>query len=179
MIHPDIDHILISEEEATEITTRLAAEIDRTYAGEGNNLVLLCILKGSVVFMGELMKHITVPVEIDFMRVSSYGSGTASSGSVRIILDVLRNDITSCDFLIVEDIIDSGRTLAYLKDYLLLKGAKSVRTVTLLDKPSRRTVDFTPDFVGKEIPDEFVVGFGLDYDQKYRNLPFIGIVCFD
>ena len=150
--------------------------MDRDYAGEDKRLVLLCILKGSVVVMGELMKKITVPVEIDFMRVSSYGGGTQTTGNVNIILDLMRKDLEQCDIVIVEDIIDSGRTLAYLSDYLSLKGARSVRTCTLLDKPSRREVDFAADYVGRVIPDEFVVGYGLDYAEKYRTLPFIGVL---
>ena len=176
VLDKDIKEILLSPEEIDALTTRIAAEIDRDYKDSGKRLLLLCILKGSVVFMGDLMKKITVPVEIDFMRVSSYGGGTKSSGNVNIILDLLRKDLEQCDIVIVEDIIDSGRTLAYLSDYLQLKGARSVRTCTLLDKPSRREVDFQADYVGCEIPDEFVVGFGLDYDEKYRALPYVGIL---
>lgn len=172
----DIDHILVSEEEINRTVVRLAEEIDRDYAGDDKKLVLVGILKGSVVFMGELMKRVHVPVEIDFMKVSSYGNETVSSGTVNIILDFLRKDIKSCDILIVEDIIDSGKTLSYLVNYLLLKGAKSVKTCTLLDKPSRREVDFTSDYVGKEIPDEFVVGYGLDFAEQYRALPYIGVL---
>lgn len=175
-MHKDLDRILITEEELSTIISRIASELDRDYAGEDKRLVLLCILKGSVVVMGELMKKITVPVEIDFMRVSSYGAGTKSSGNINIILDLYREDLNECDIVIVEDIIDSGRTLAYLSNYLRLKGARSVRTCTLLDKPSRREVDFSADYVGCEIPDEFVVGFGLDYDEKYRALPYVGIL---
>ena len=175
-MHKDLARILVNEEELDQIITRIAAELDRDYAGEDKHLVLLCILKGSVVVMGELMKKITVPVEIDFMRVSSYGGGTKTSGNVNIILDLIRKDLDQCDIVIVEDIIDSGRTLAYLSDYLQLKGARSVRTCTLLDKPSRREVDFQADYVGREIPDEFVVGFGLDYDEKYRALPYVGVL---
>ena len=176
MINRDIQKILISEEELDTVVARIAAEIDRDYSGSDKRLVLLCILKGSIVFMGDLMKKINVPVEIDCMRVSSYGNGTTSGGSVNIILDVMRSDINTCDFLIVEDIIDSGRTLAYLTGYLMNKGARSVKTCTLLDKPSRRAVDFTPDYIGIEIPDEFVVGYGLDYAERYRELPFVGIL---
>ena len=109
-------------------------------------------------------------------KVSSYGSGTKSGGVVKIILDIDRPDISSCDFLVIEDIIDSGNTLSYLTGYLMHKGARSVKTCTLLDKPSRRVVEFTPDYRGIEIPDEFVVGYGLDYDEKYRTLPFVGIL---
>lgn len=176
MINKDIAKILISEEELDATVTRLAGEIDRDYQGADKKLVLLCILKGSIVFMGDLMKKVSVPVEIDCMRVSSYGAGTSSSGNVNIVLDVIRPDISECDFLIIEDIIDSGRTLSYLVGYLKHKGARSVRTCTLLDKPSRRVVDFTPDYVGLEIPDEFVVGYGLDYAEKYRALPYVGIL---
>lgn len=172
----DISKILVSQEEIDAITTRIAREIDSCYAVKDARLVLLCVLKGSVVFMGDLMKKVTVPVEIDFMKVSSYGSGTTSTGNISIHLDLTRPDIDKCDILIVEDIIDSGVTLSYLVKYLKGKGARSVRTCTLLDKPSRRKVDFTPDFRGTVIPDEFVVGYGLDYDEKYRALPYVGVL---
>jgi len=175
-MNKDVEKILISEEELDATVTRLAAEIDRDYSGEGKKLVLLCILKGSIVFMGDLMKKITVPVEIDCMKVSSYGAGTVSTGNINIMLDVVRPDIPDCDFLIVEDIIDSGKTLSYLVGYLKHKGARSVKTCTLLDKPSRRVVDFTPDYIGLEIPDEFVVGYGLDYAEMYRALPYVGVL---
>lgn len=172
----DIAKILVSEEEIDRITTRIAGEIDRDYAGEDKNLILVCILKGSIVFMGELMKKITVPVEIDCMKVSSYGAGTVTTGSVNIHLDLVRPDLDKCDLLIIEDIIDSGVTLSYLTKYLINKGARSVKTCTLLDKPSRRRVEFTPDYCGTVIPDEFVVGYGLDYNERYRALPYIGVL---
>ena len=172
----DIARILLTEEEINSIVKRISSEIDAHYKERSSRLLLLGILKGSVVFMGDLMKHITVPVEIDFMKVSSYGSATVSSGSINIILDLYRNDLANTDILIVEDIIDSGRTLSYLVEYLRLKGAKSVRTCTLLDKPGRREVEFEADHVGAIIPNEFVVGYGLDYDEKYRALPFVGIL---
>ncbi len=172
----DVEKILVGEEELDRIVTRIAAEIDRDYAGSDKRLVLVCILKGSIVFMGDLMKKLTVPCEIDCMRVSSYGRGTASTGSININLDLIRPDLGQCDLLLIEDIIDSGNTLAYLVDYLKLKGAKSVRTCTLLDKPSRRKVEFVPDYIGTEIPDEFVVGYGLDYAERYRALPFVGVL---
>ncbi len=175
-MHKDVERILVGEEELDSIVTRLAAEIDRDYAGEDKRLVLVCILKGSIVFMGDLMKKLTVPCEIDCMKVSSYGAGTTSTGSINIHLDLVRQDLDSCDIVIVEDIIDSGNTLSYLVDYLRLKGAKSVRTCTLLDKPSRRKVEFVPDYRGKEIPDEFVIGYGLDYAEKYRDLPYVGVL---
>ena len=171
-----IAKILVSEAELEATVTRLAAQIDADYNGSDKKLVLLCILKGSIVFMGDLMKKLTVPVEIDCMKVSSYGSGTTSSGSVKIHLDVTRPDLSDCDFLIIEDIIDSGFTLSYLTDYLKLRGARSVKTCALLDKPARRKVDFVPDYVGLEIPDEFVVGYGLDYDERFRALPYVGVL---
>ena len=172
----DMKEILVDAEQLDGIVTRIAAEIDRDYADSGKKLLLLCILKGSVVFMGELMKKITLPLEIDFMKVSSYGSGTKTSGQINIMLDLYRNDLEDVDIIIIEDIIDSGRTLSHLKKYLALKGANSVKTCTLLDKPSRREVEFVPDYVGCEIPDKFVVGYGLDFDEKYRNLPFVGVL---
>ena len=176
MINKDIDKVLISEAELDATVSRLAAEISRDYSSPDKKLVLLCILKGSIVFMGDLMKKLTVPCEIDCMKFSSYGAGTASSGMINIRLDLVRPDLKECDLLIIEDIIDSGNTLSYLVNYLKLKGAKSVRTCTLLDKPSRRVVDFTPDYRGKEIPDEFVVGYGLDYAERYRALPYVGVL---
>ena len=175
-MNSSVERILVSEEEIDKIVTRLAGEIDRDYAGEDKNLVLVCILKGSVVFMGDLMKKLTVPLEIDCMKVSSYGAGTQTSGMIHIYLDLIRPDLSECDLLIIEDIIDSGNTLSYLVRYLLNKGARSVKTCTLLDKPSRRKVDFNADYVGVEIPDEFVVGYGLDYAEKLRALPYVGVL---
>lgn len=171
-----MEKILVDEATIEGLVRRISAEIDDYYRGRDSRLLLLGILKGSVVFMGDLMKHITVPVEIDFMKVSSYSGGTASTGSVNIILDLYRKDLPNTDILIIEDIIDSGKTLSYLVEYLKLKGAKSVRTCTLLDKPERREVDFNADMVGITVPNEFVVGYGLDYDEKYRALPFIGVL---
>ena len=175
-MNSQISHILVDEKEIDGIVTRIAAEIDRDYKDSSKKLLLLCVLKGSVVFMGELMKKLTLPVEIDFMKVSSYGSGPTTSGRINILLDLQRADLPDVDIIIVEDIIDSGKTLSYLVKYLELKGAHSVRTCTLLDKPDRREVDFTPDYTGRIIPDEFVVGFGLDYDEKFRNLPYVGVL---
>lgn len=175
-LNNNIERILVSEEKIEETVKRISAEIDRDYADTGKKFLLLCILKGSVVFMGDLMKHITIPVEIDFMKVSSYGAGTQTSGRINIMLDLHRSDFADTDILIIEDIIDSGRTLSYLVEYLKLKGANSVKTCTLLDKPERREVDFTPDYCGLTIPDEFVVGYGLDYDEQYRALPYVGIL---
>lgn len=178
-LNDDIEKVLVSQEQIDSITTRIAAELDRDYRESDGRLLLLCILKGSVVFMGDLMKKITLPVEIDFMKVSSYASGTVSTGRINIILDLHRSDLSECDIVIVEDIIDSGRTLSYLVEYLTINGARSVKTCTLLDKPSRRAEglhDFIPDYVGCEIPDEFVVGYGLDYSEQYRALPYVGVL---
>lgn len=175
-MNKDIERVMISEEQINEAVIRLAAEIDRDYRDADGRVLLLAILKGSVVFMGDLMKRVTVPVEIDFMKVSSYGAGTTSGGRINILLDLMRADLDRCHIIVVEDIIDSGRTLSYLVQYLLNKGARSVRTCTLLDKPSRREVDFTPDYVGYAIEDEFVVGYGLDYDEQLRALPYVGIL---
>jgi hypoxanthine phosphoribosyltransferase len=175
----DIEYTLVSEEEIEEAVSRIASQIDADYPDHSKGLLLLCILKGSVVFMGDLMKKIERPVEIDFMKVSSYGSGTTTSGRVNILLDLHRGDLSKLDIVIVEDIIDSGRTLSYLVEYLKLKGANSVRCCTMLDKPSRRQVEFEPDYVGKVIPDAFAVGYGLDYDEKYRTLPFVGVLRSD
>ena len=173
-MHDDILKVLISEEEISEIISRLSSKISEDY--KDKNLLMLCILKGAVVFMGDLLKSITIPTQIDFMKVSSYGSSTTSSGTVNIVLDLHRKDLSNLDILIIEDIIDSGKTLSYLVEYLKLKGASSVKTSTLLDKPARRVVDFVPDYCCKTVPDEFVVGYGLDYDEEYRALPFIGVL---
>ncbi len=174
-----IEKVLVDEKQIDEITTKIAREIDEKYKDSNRRLLLLGILKGSVVFMGDLMKKIQTPVEIDFMKVSSYGGGTVSGGKVNIILDLHRKDLKELDIIIVEDIIDSGRTLSYLVDYLKLNGAASVECATMLDKPSRREPelrDFKPDYVGCIIPNEFVVGYGLDYDEMFRALPYIGIL---
>ena len=128
------------------------------------------------MFASDLMKKITLPLEIDFMKVSSYGAKTVSSGVINIHLDIKRDDMSEVDFIIIEDIVDSGKTLSHLVRYLKERGAASVKTCTLLDKPSRRMVDFVPDYCGMEIPDKFVVGFGLDFGEKYRNLPFVGVL---
>ncbi|MCI8388408.1 MAG: hypoxanthine phosphoribosyltransferase [Clostridiales bacterium] len=177
-MNSDIESILISEKELDDIVTNIADQISRDYAGK--RLLLLCILKGSVVFMGDLMKKVKIPVEIDFMKVSSYGAATESNPNIKpkIGLDISRNDLSELDILIVEDIIDSGRTLDYLTGYLKHKGAKSVKIATVLDKPERRDprITLTPDYCGKTIPDKFVVGYGLDYNEKYRALPYIGIL---
>ena len=166
--------VMISEEEVDERVRVLGEQISRDYAGRSVHMV--GILKGSVCFMCELAKRITVPVTFDFMSVSSYGSGTTSSGVVRVNKD-LDQPIEGRDVLIVEDIIDSGNTLSYLQGLLLSRHPKTMKLATLLDKPDRREKhDVKVDYCGFEIPDAFVVGYGLDYDQKYRNLPYVGVV---
>lgn len=165
--------VLISEEEVDARIRELGEKISKEY--EGKQIHLICVLKGGVVFMCELAKRITVPVSMDFMCVGSYGDGTKSSGVVRLAKD-LDESIENKEVLIVEDIIDSGNTLYYLMDVLRQRKPASLRLCTLLDKPDRRVKDVHVDWTGFEIPDEFVVGYGLDYAQKYRNLPYIGVV---
>ena len=165
--------VLLSEEEIEKRVTELGRQISADYAGKSVHLI--CILKGGVMFTCELAKRLSVPVSMDFMSVSSYGGDTKSSGVVRIVKD-LDEPLEGKDVLIVEDIIDSGRTLSYLTRYLLDRGAHSVRTCTMLDKPSRRVVEYDADYVGAVIDDLFVVGYGLDYAEKYRDLPYIGVL---
>lgn len=166
--------VLLSEEEVNNRICQIAEQVSRDY--EGKSLHLICILKGGVFFTCELAKRLTVPVSLDFMSVSSYGDDTKSSGVVRIVKD-LDEPLAGRDVLIVEDIIDSGRTLSYLIEVLKQRGPASIRLCTLLDKPERRVKkQVTVDYTCFTIPDEFVVGYGLDYAQKYRNLPYIGVV---
>lgn len=167
---------LISEEKVDAKIRALGEVISTDYAGKSVHLV--CILKGASFFMCELAKRITVPVSIDFMSVSSYGGSTQSSGIVRIVKDV-DDPLAGKDVIIVEDIVDSGRTLYYLQELFRDRGTSSIRLCTLLDKPERRVVDLKVDYTGFVIPDKFVVGYGMDYDQKYRNLPYIGVVDFE
>lgn len=166
--------VMYSEEEVDQRIRELGAEISKRY--EGKTLHMICVLKGGVFFMCELAKRITVPVTMDFMSVSSYGSGTKSSGIVKIVKD-LDQSIEGRDVLVVEDIIDSGRTLSHLMKILNERKPASICLCTLLDKPERREVeDVNVDYTGFQVPDEFVVGYGLDYDQLYRNLPYVGVV---
>ena len=167
---------IFTEEEVNRKITEVAEQINRDY--QGKEVHLICILKGGAMFMCELAKRLTVPVTFDFMSVSSYGGGTESTGIVRIIKD-LDEPIEDKNVLIVEDIVDTGKTLGYLKEMLYKRKAKDIKIVTLLDKPSRRTEKFVQaDYTCFVIPDEFVIGYGLDYDQKYRNFPYIGVVEF-
>ena len=168
-------NVMITEEEISKRILEVADRINKDY--EGEELTLICVLKGGVMFMCDLAKRLNLDVRLDFMSVSSYGAETKSSGVVKIIKD-LDNSIEGRDVLIVEDIIDSGNTLAYLLDILEKRGPKSIKLCTLLDKPSRREKDVVVDYVCFEIEDKFVLGYGLDYDQRYRNLPYIGVMEF-
>ncbi|MDE7297825.1 MAG: hypoxanthine phosphoribosyltransferase [Lachnospiraceae bacterium] len=165
--------VLISEEAVAEKIHEMAVQISRDY--EGRQIHMICVLKGGVFFMTELSKHVGVPCSLDFMSVSSYGNDTVSSGKIKILKD-LDESIEGKDVLVVEDIVDSGRTLSYLLEELKQRKPNSLKLCTLLDKPDRRKVDVRVDYTGFAIPDAFVVGYGLDYQQRYRNLPYIGVV---
>ena len=172
-MNKDLERILVSEEEIASIVNRLAGEIERDY--KDKDWLMVGVLKGSVLFMADLMKAIKSDFKIDFVVVSSYADGTESTGRVNVIKDISQS-IVGKDLLIVEDIIDSGNTLNFLVKYFLAKGANSVKMVTLFDKPDRRKVDVPVQYVGKVIPDAFIVGYGLDYAEKYRTLPYVGIL---
>ena len=169
----DIKEILFTQEDLKAITKELGEKVTRDY--KDKKLYLVTILKGAVVFLTDFMRNVDLPCEVDFMVVSSYGSGVTSSGNVKIIKD-LDVPLEDKDILIVEDILDSGNTLAFLKEYFMIKGAASITIVTLLDKPSRREKAITADLAGFVVPNEFVVGYGLDYCQQYRNVPYIGVL---
>ena len=173
MIKDDIKKILVTEEQIEKRCEELGKMIDRDYEGVAD-IMLVGILKGSVPFMAELIKHIESDIQIDFMAASSY-SGTESLGDIKIVKD-LDASVKGKNLLLVEDIVDTGITIKHLKKLMYDKGAGSVKVVTLLDKPSRRTVDISADYIGFEVENEFVVGFGLDYNQKYRNLPYVGVL---
>ncbi|MCQ2493757.1 MAG: hypoxanthine phosphoribosyltransferase [Lachnospiraceae bacterium] len=168
--------VLLSEEEVDRRINEIGEQISKDYAGK--NVHLICVLKGGSFFLCELAKRISVPVSLDFMSVSSYGKDTKSSGVVKIVKD-LDESIKGKNVLVIEDIVDSGRTLSYLMEMLEAREPESLKLCTLLDKPERRVVDVKVDYTGFQVPDEFVVGYGLDYDQLYRNLPYIGVVKFD
>ncbi len=171
--HPNVERIMLSEDQITTRTKELAKQLDKLY--EGRKPVVVCILKGSVVFFADLIRNMKAPLTIDFMSVSSYGNGTKSTGELTIKKD-LSTDIKDRDVLIVEDIIDSGNTLYNLKKLLIGRAPASVNIVTLLDKPERREVPMEPEYKGFVIEDEFVVGYGLDYAEEYRNLPYVGVL---
>ncbi len=173
-MHRDLKKILVSEQEIMDKCKELGEMITSIYKAEGKIPLLVAILKGSIPFLSQLMQHIDIDIEIDFMDVSSY-EGTESIGDVRIIKDLDRS-IKDTPILLVEDIVDTGKTIQEVKKLLLNKGASEVRIVTLLDKPSRRVIDINADYVGFVIPNEFVIGFGLDFNEKYRNLPYVGVL---
>lgn len=173
MMHKDCERILLTEEQLRSRVKEVALEVDKVY--QGRRPLVVGILKGSIIFYADFIRHLTCPVELDFMAVSAYGSGTVSSGKLTIKKDLDR-DVKGRDVIVVEDIIDSGFTLANLKALLLERGAKSVILVTLLDKAARREYDIQPDYNCFDIENEFVVGYGLDYDEHYRSLPYIGIL---
>ena len=172
----DVEKILINEEELEAMVAKLGKQITEEYKNSDKLLVCIVILKGSLIFASDLIRKIDMPLEIEFMKVSSYGAGTKNSGEIKIHLDLNRDHLENYNILIIEDIVDSGRTLSRLTQLLKNRNANNVKTCTLLDKPSRREVEFVPDYCGATIPDEFVIGYGLDYDEKYRNMPFIGIL---
>ena len=173
MLEQDIERVLFTEQELKDRVAEIAAQIDRDYAGK--EPMLISVLRGSFIFMADLVRSITLPCTVDFMAVSSYGAGTTSSGQVKITKD-LSESIEGRDIIVVEDILDSGNTLSYLFQLLQARHPASVRLCTLLDKPSRRTKPITADYTGFTVDDLFVVGYGLDYAEKYRNLPYIGIL---
>ena len=173
VIDKDVEKVLVSKEEINNIVEDIAKKINEDYCGE--KLTVIVILKGSMIFASDLIRKLHMPVEIEFMRVSSYGAGTSSSGFINIKQDT-ENDVSGKNVLIIEDIIDSGNTLYRLKEVLSGRNAKTCRICALLDKPQRRTADVSVDYVGKQIPDEFVVGYGLDYNEHFRNLPYVGIL---
>ena len=173
MMMQDIQTVLFSEEEIAEKVTAIGAQITEDFADK--NPLVISVLRGSFVFMADLVRAIKVPCEVDFMSVSSYGGGTVSSGEVKINKD-LENSIEGRHVIVVEDILDSGRTLSYLMKNLKARGAASISLCTFLDKPDRRVVPVEVNYRGFEVPDEFIVGYGLDYDQRYRNLPFVGVL---
>jgi hypoxanthine phosphoribosyltransferase len=173
-LEADVAHVLINEAQLQARIQDLAQAIERDYAAV-DDLLLLCVLKGGFVFLSDLSRALKRPHSVDFMAISSYGSGTSSSGEVRIVMD-LNRPITDHHVLIVEDIIDSGHTLTYLRQQLLARSPASLKICTLLNKPSRRSVDVTVDYIGFDIPDEFVVGYGLDFDELYRNMPYIAVL---
>lgn len=173
MLHQDVEYVMLTEEQIDKRVRELAKELDEYY--KGKNPLVVCILKGSTLFFADLIRRMETRLTIDFMRVASYGSGTVSSGVVALEKD-LTVDIKDRDVLIVEDIMDSGNTLFKLKEVLGAREPSDLKIVTLLDKPSRRTAPIQPDFMGFEIEDEFVIGYGLDYDEEYRNLPYVGVL---
>jgi hypoxanthine phosphoribosyltransferase len=175
-MHPDLEEILFTEEQLTTAIRDLGKKLTEDYADK--NPLFICVLKGAVMFMADLVKRVEIPLEMDFMAISSYGASSKSSGVVRILKDLDRS-VEGRHLVIVEDIVDTGLTLAYLKESLLHRRAESVKVVTLFDKPEGRKVDITPDYCCFQVPNAFIVGYGLDYAEHYRNLPFVGVLKRD
>lgn len=172
-LHPDVERVILTEEEIKEKVKEVAKKIDLEY--KDKNLLLVCVLKGSVVFFSDLMRSLEIPAKIDFIRASSYGASAVSSGDLKFTLKLCEDGLCDADILIVEDIIDTGHTLKKVTDYYK-KIAKSVKTCAFLDKPERREADIEADFYGVRIPNEFVIGYGLDYAEDYRTLPYVGVL---
>ena len=174
-MHENIDRILFTEDEIKQRVAEIGAGITQDYKDDPDGVILISVLRGAAIFMADLARQIQLPCEMDYMAVSSYGNGVKSSGVVRILKD-LSSQIEGRNVVIAEDVLDSGLTLSYIKELLESRGPRSIRIATLLDKPSRRKVDLQADYIGFSVPDKFVIGYGLDYDEKYRNLPYIGIL---
>ena len=172
-MNKDIEKILVTQQDLAEITKKLGEQITKDYAGK--KLLMVGVLKGSIYFLTDLSRNIDLPCNIDFIQASSYGAGTVTSGEIKITKDI-GSDLSGYDVLLVEDILDTGRTLKYIHDMLSKRNPQSISVITLLDKPARREVDIHADYVGVDVPNAFVVGYGLDYNQLYRNLPYIGIL---
>ena len=175
-IEKDIAKVLVSEEQIKEALKRIAGEITRDFENSDKKLLILCILKGSLPFTADLLKEIRLPLVLDFMKVSSYGSGTYSTGQVKIQCDLSVETLEDYNVIVVEDIIDTGHTLSNLLVHLKNRNANSVKLCAMLDKPERRVTDVKADYLGFTVPEEFVVGYGLDYNEMYRNLPYIGVL---
>ncbi|MDE5984387.1 MAG: hypoxanthine phosphoribosyltransferase [Eubacterium sp.] len=172
-MNKDVEKILVTEDELVQISKKLGEQITKDY--KGKKLLIVGVLKGSIYFLTDLSRHIDLPCNIDFIQASSYGANTVSSGEIKIIKDIC-DDLSGFDVLLVEDILDTGKTLKHIHDMLSKRNPESIAIVTLLDKPARREADIYADYVGVDVPNEFVVGYGLDYDQFYRNLPYIGVL---
>lgn len=172
-MNKDVERILVTEEELNTIARKLGAQITKDY--EGKHLLVVAVLKGSIYFFTDLTRYIELPCQLDFIQASSYGEGTVSSGVIKIVKDI-SDDLTGFDVLLVEDILDTGNTLKYILDMLEKRNPNSLSVVTLLDKAERRVADVKAKYVGCDVPNEFVVGYGLDYNQEYRNLPYIGVL---
>ncbi len=173
-MNDDVEKILVSEQELSSIAHRLGEQITRDF--EGKRLLVVGVLKGSIYFLTDLSRYIDLPCKLDFIQASSYYDGTESTGEIRIVKDIQEKDLSEFDVLLVEDILDTGNTLKYIKDMLEKRKPRSISIVALLDKPARRVADVSADYVGVDVPNEFVVGYGLDYNQYYRNLPYIGVL---